>query len=41
MLLKAQKLVTQGKLAEIEGEDSMITLTSTVAADDTANGGWR
>jgi hypothetical protein len=39
MLIKAQKLVTTGKLAEIEGEDGMITLTSTVAADDTANMG--
>jgi hypothetical protein len=39
MLIKAQKLVTRGKLDEIEGEGGMITLTSTVAADDTANMG--
>jgi hypothetical protein len=39
MLIKAQKLVTRGKLAETEGEDGVITLTSTVAADDTANMG--
>jgi hypothetical protein len=31
--------MTRGKLAEIEGEDGIITLTSTVAADDTANMG--
>jgi len=39
MLIKAQKLVEKGKLAEIEGEEGTITLTSTVAADDTANMG--
>jgi hypothetical protein len=37
MLIRAQKLVEQGKLAEIEGEDGVITLTSAVAADDTTN----
>jgi hypothetical protein len=37
MLIKAKKLVEQGKLAEIEGEDGVITLTSAVAADDTTN----
>ena len=39
MLIRAQKLVEQGKLAEIEGEAGVIVLTSAVAADDTANMG--
>ena len=39
LLIRAQKLVEQGKLVEIEGEDGVIVLTSTVAADDTANTG--
>jgi hypothetical protein len=34
MLIRAKKLVTEGKLAEIEGEDGMVTLTSTVTAGD-------
>ena len=37
MLSRAQKLVNKGKLAEIEGGDGVITLTSAVATDDTAN----
>ena len=37
MLIRAQKTCEQGKLAEIEGEDGVITLTSTIATDDTAN----
>ena len=39
ILIKAQKLEHKGKLAEIEGENGIITLTSVVFADDTVNMG--
>ena len=39
ILIKAQKLEHKGKIAEIEGEDGIIHLTSVVFADDTVNMG--